>query len=89
MPLTPNDINKLTKAVEHDVKKLVVDYFNARITEDLDPLKIQMTEMYETMIDMAERLTTLEDAVLPDGATHDKREHGPTGDTEEADRDTS
>ena len=84
MALTPNDINKLTKAVEHDVKNLVVNYFDARITEDLDPVKIQMTEMYETMIEMADRLTALEGAT-----TDDQREHGSTGDTEEADRDTS
>ena len=60
MGLTPQDINKLTKAVEHDVRSLVKDYFDARIVEDLDPVKNQVTELYEVQIELAERLTALE-----------------------------
>ena len=71
MALTPQDINTLVKAVEQDVRGVIKTYFDVRIAEDLDPVKINVAELFETMIEMASRLTVLEDAVLPDGATHE------------------
>jgi len=57
--VTPKQIDVLVKAVEEDTRKLVKEYFDARINEDLDEVKLYLTELYKSVVKVAENHNTL------------------------------
>ena len=55
------NVEHLIRQMEEQVRKLVKEYFDARIAQDLEPLFTHIQTLYEAHTEQAERLGIIED----------------------------